>query len=75
MKHIIRNKIIINKKYHTIGTVAKSNRKIVERDTIYTYRYVYVAELFNKNILTYKRVKLHIQINTLSPLGVEWISQ
>jgi hypothetical protein len=36
MKHIIRNKIIINKKYHTIGTVAKSNRKIVERDTIYT---------------------------------------
>ena len=24
-----------------------------------------------ENILTYKRVKLHIQINTLSPLGVE----
>jgi hypothetical protein len=26
-----------NKKYHTVGTVPKPNRKIVERGKIYTY--------------------------------------
>jgi hypothetical protein len=46
-----------NKKYHTVGTIPKSNIKIVERDRI---------DSFNKQIHT---LNTHIYTHLLSLLG------